>query len=1288
MDKIFSSKDNNCYIEVDQPNMNIYVIEGDINFKGEKIYFDIKNVLLRGGRLKNVDYVIGVVIYTGIDTKIMKNINHGSMKFSQMDVKLNYIVIAILIIRFIIIIIFMMNGIFFRKGKLPNYNTNELNHEYLFQYNYEEGKKNAIEYIKIFTGHFILTGTFIPISTVIMMAVMKVFQSIIIEFYEPSLRKEKNDQVKCYTSSLIEELGMIKYIFTDKTGTLTRNEMEFKACSIFTALFDEEDEITNENLTFPQQNFTNRSKFSKTFNKESLITRLKLKNTPLDIKNIDGCPFNSQGQAMEEFFLNIAINHDVLAEINEETKEIEFQGANPDEVTLVSSVDEIGFTFISREQGLIKILQRNIVTGEDIMNKQYQILQKFDFTSARQRSSIIVKDLTTNLIKIYLKGSDTKVFASLNEYSKINILPKTKEHLDNFARRGLRTLCYSFNFIDEITYKKWEKKYNELKYQCISDKTKINDLEKAIEEIESNSTLLGVSALEDKLQDEVKSDIQSFIESGINVWMITGDKMDTAESIGHSCKLIDDDTEVFKIYDSKDVNSINKRLKDIKKKIEKIQKDLINFGDEENKKLNLNDSLRSEVYFYKRIKTLENPIINEQKNLSEDLDNVNFPEMSETIQNKKNNKNKYNNLNLNGIKRGDSNIGESIGNMSILKFMVDGGYFENSNVNFENLSIFKGKVKKASVSYSYENQEIKVEDVKIKDNNLNKENENNHIKSNSSKDSDDFINEIEQINEIKNENENKNKNNNNNKNKNENNIENKNITNAKKLIKKKKSREAINLPTNKSKFLEYFKFCSQKVKQYTRLNEDKLFLFKIPYIYGPVTQEKEIIKPQKKIENKLFDIKIKFTLILESSAISLCMSDGENQEIFWYLIQRSRSLICCRCSPLQKSQIVSFIKKHTNEITLSIGDGENDVNMIKTAHIGIGLFGKEGYQAAYNSDYAISQFKYLKQLLFIQGRFAVLRNSYFIYNYFFKNIVYSGPLLFLCFYSGFSGTLLFDDFYHMGFNSFMAVLPVMMRTIFEEDFDPEFKEYNSSEKNMLQYILPDFYRECRNSLPFNMIKYFVIFIIGFLLSACYFFIPALLFRFGIKGINGQIFDFWELSFISYICILIMHFYFLYVDTCFFNWLYFVGFIGQIVLDFFFFGIYDLLNFGNGLSGDTFGCFESMNFILILILCLSITFIPFYCLRRFEYFFGGFIVNLTKQKRYEQIYIGKFYQKKVDQMIRATRSIAKFKKIYKDIINDNIEEEYDNLVDQQMKKIVKDFKHKRKETRKVPTKNKK
>ena len=604
------------------------------------------------------------------------------------------------------------------------------------------------------------------------------------------------------------------------------------------------------------------------------------------------------------------------------------------------------------------------------------------------------------------------------------------------------------------------------------------------------------------------------------------------------------------------------------------------------------------------------------------------------------------------VRKSDSINGESIGNMSILKFMIDGGYFENSNANFENLSIFQGNVRKASLSESMKNNEeilfnekigTQIENNEIREQDINIENIKENLHSQESKDSSDG-----ETNE---------------------NLE---------KIKRKNSRLALNLPTKESKFLEYFSYCSQKVKEYRSLNEDKLFLFKIPYIYGEVTHEKEIIKNKKK--DKLFNIKIKYTLIIESEAISLCMSKGETEEIFWYLIQRSRSLICCRSSPLQKAEIISFIKKKTSELTLSIGDGENDVNMIRTAHIGIGLFGKEGYQAAYNSDYAISQFKYLKNLLFIQGRFALLRNAYFIYNYFFKNVVYSGPLIYLCFYSGFSGTLLFDDFYHMGFNSFMAVLPILVRTIFEEDFDPDFQEYNSSEKKMLQYILPNFYYETRNSIPFNIIKYFVVFILGLIISFFCFIIPAEMFKFGIKGYNGHNFDFWELSFVSYLTILIMHFYYIYVDTCFINWCYLICFIGQIVLDLIFFGVYDALNYGRGLSGDTFSCFSSINFILVFILTLSVTLIPFYCLRKFEFFFGGFIVNLTKQKRYEQIYIGKFYQKKVDQMIRATRSIAKFRKIYKEIIN-NEREEYDNLVDQQMKKIVKDFDNKRRVTKK-------
>jgi P-type E1-E2 ATPase len=76
------------------------------------------------------------------------------------------------------------------------------------------------------------------------------------------------------------------------------------------------------------------------------------------------------------------------------------------------------------------------------------------------------------------------------------------------------------------------------------------ELEKSISEMEEDLILLGVTALEDKLQDNVKADLKEFIEAGISVWMITGDKLDTAESIGHSCKLFNVDTEVFKIKSS------------------------------------------------------------------------------------------------------------------------------------------------------------------------------------------------------------------------------------------------------------------------------------------------------------------------------------------------------------------------------------------------------------------------------------------------------------------------------------------------------------------------------------------------------------------------------------------------------------------------------------------------------------------------------------------------------------------------------------------------------------------
>lgn len=107
---------------------------------------------------------------------------------------------------------------------------------------------------------------------------------------------------------------------------------------------------------------------------------------------------------------------------------------------------------------------------------------------------------------------------------------------------------------------------------------------------------------------------------------------------------------------------------------------------------------------------------------------------------------------------------------------------------------------------------------------------------------------------------------------------------------------------------------------------------------------------------------------------------------------KCNSILCCRVSPKQKAQIVSVVKQHnTNIVTLAIGDGANDVNMITAAHIGIGIRGVEGRQASRASDYSISKFKYLKRLLFVHGRESYRKNSFIVVYNFYKNIIFVIP---------------------------------------------------------------------------------------------------------------------------------------------------------------------------------------------------------------------------------------------------------------------------------------------------------
>ncbi|KAJ3109508.1 hypothetical protein HDU97_005165 [Phlyctochytrium planicorne] len=244
-----------------------------------------------------------------------------------------------------------------------------------------------------------------------------------------------------------------------------------------------------------------------------------------------------QYSAIRDFFTSLAVCHSVLVsgDISKGPKAIKYLSQSPDEAALVQAAKDTGFVFLSRQESSMIV---------DVLGEQEQctLLNIIEFNSTRKRMSVIVRRPAGEIV-LYCKGADSVIYERLMP-GQDAIKDVTASHLEVFATEGLRTLCISYSILPEAMYNEWAKKYHQA---SVSLTNREEMMDAVAEEIEQNMLLIGATAIEDKLQDGVPECIAGLANAGIKLWVLTGDKMETAINIGLSCNLLTKDMNLILI---------------------------------------------------------------------------------------------------------------------------------------------------------------------------------------------------------------------------------------------------------------------------------------------------------------------------------------------------------------------------------------------------------------------------------------------------------------------------------------------------------------------------------------------------------------------------------------------------------------------------------------------------------------------------------------------------------------------------------------------------------------------
>ncbi|CAF89671.1 unnamed protein product, partial [Tetraodon nigroviridis] len=748
----------------------------------------------------------------------------------------------------------------------------------------EPGTDLSLSVFLSFWSYVIVLNTLVPISLYVSVEFIRLGNSFFINWDRKMYYPKSNTPAQARTTTLNEELGQIKYVFSDKTGTLTQNIMTFNKCSIHGRAYGEllnfagqRVEITDktEKVDFSWNKLAD-PKFA--FYDHSLMEAVK------------------DGKAeVQDFFRLLALCHTVMPEEKKEG-ELNYQAQSPDEGALVTAARNFGFVFRSRTPESIVVVEM----GRKVV---YELLAILDFNNVRKRMSVIVRSPEGKL-SLYCKGADTIIFDRLHP-SCHKLKEVTTSHL-NYAGDGLRTLALAYKHLDQDYVEGWKQRHHEASIAMDGREEKLDEL---YEEIEKDLLLLGVTAVEDKLQDGVPQTIEQLAKADIKIWVLTGDKQGQRPSSPLLRSQLQTSAASVSIFPNRD----GRKYRLFLQHAERRDEGHLHRGCEHGGRSQRGAAVSRKVGLRPRPFTTDTPPHPVSRNARKKICPTSADEPSVVT-----------------------------------------------------------------------------------------------------------------------------------------------------------SRSGL--------------FWLQKTQ---RLQDEQ--------------------------------VDGEYALIINGHSLAFAL-DHYPLELL-RMACMCQTVICCRVTPLQKAKVVQLVKKYKQAVTLAIGDGANDVSMIKAAHIGIGISGQEGMQAVLSSDFSFAQFRYLQRLLLVHGRWSYLRMCKFLRYFFYKNFTYTLTHFWYAFFCGFSAQNAYDEWFITVYNLVYTALPVFSLSIFDQDVNDRWS---------FQY--PQLYTPGQLNVYFNKKAFLRCLMHGTYSSFLLFFIPWASMQDMVRDDGKDIADYQSFAILVQTCLMVVVSVQLFLDT--------------------------------------------------------------------------------------------------------------------------------------------------------------